>query len=79
MDMDPQESGVASAGGAPENLNLGRVQLQSVGLHPGSNIVGTPGKAVSKGRNVRRSTGTVNLSVISITMKRKHMTPNERK
>ena len=68
-----------SAGGAPENLGLGRVQLQSVGLHPGSDIVGTPGKAVNKGRNIRRPTGAVNLSVISISMRRKQMAPNERK
>ena len=48
-----------SAGGAPENLSLGRVQLQPVGLHPDWDVVGTPGKAVSKGRNIKRSTGAV--------------------
>jgi hypothetical protein len=55
-----------SAGGAPENLSLGRVQLQWVSPYPGSDIVSTPGKAVSKGRDIRRFTGTVNWSIISI-------------
>jgi hypothetical protein len=60
---------LSSAGEAPENLHLGRVQLQSVGLHPGSDIIGTPRKADSTGRNISGSAEAVNLSVISISIK----------
>jgi hypothetical protein len=68
---------LSSAGRALENLILGQVQLQSVDPHP--DIFSTLGKAVSKGRNIRRSTGAVHLSVISLSMGRKQMMPNERK
>jgi hypothetical protein len=76
-ELDPRESGDAFSWRTPENLGLGWVQLQSVGLHPGNDIVGTPGKAVSQDRNIGRSAGAVNLSVISIST-RKQMTPDAR-
>jgi hypothetical protein len=59
-----------------DDANLIRVKLQSVGLYPGSVIVITPGKAFSKGRNIRRSTGTVNLNVTST--RRQLLTPIKR-
>jgi hypothetical protein len=67
---------LSSAAGA---LGLGRVQLQSVRLHPIRYIVGLPGEAVSNDQNIRKSTGAVNLSVISISMTRTQMTLNESK
>jgi hypothetical protein len=70
---------LSSTGGTPQNLSLERVQLQSVGVHPGSNIVRKVGKTVSKGRDIRRPTAAVHLSVIIVSVEKKQMTPNDRK
>jgi hypothetical protein len=61
---------LSSAGAAPENLGLGRVQLKSVGLRPGSDVVGTLGKADSKSRNIRNFAEAINLSVTSTSMRK---------